>query len=267
MAAQQCCWFLSQLNRNTCVTAAKLPVLHLSAPAALLLQLLQAEHDLLAFHRLAAGSGGWFKNGSWIFHARRSRRPSKLGVTVSADMVVAYHTSMLVKGAQGLKWNNPSYNRFRGAGSRSLHRQDRVGSRQPGSGMASPAEGAKLRAIVGATSQQATAAASGAQEAAPAAPAAAQADLTVPMPSHPAAALAAALAEHCFWCARAYFSTGRPMSWFTADDRRWCQACKAARSKALDVYASSKWSARPPVASGACPNDGVGGCSACILPA
>lgn len=123
-----------------------------------------------------------------------------------------------------------------------------------------------LRALAAAASQQAAAAASGGEEAAPAAPAAAQAGPAAPVLSQAADAPGAAHAQHCFWCARPYFSTWRPISWFKADGRRWCQACKAARKKALHVYASSEWPARPSAASGACPNDGVGGgCSACIL--
>jgi hypothetical protein len=62
-------------------------VLLLCSPA--LRQLLQVSSDLVAFDRLAAGSGG-FSNpgGSWIFHARRSSSPQELGVSVVADLVV-----------------------------------------------------------------------------------------------------------------------------------------------------------------------------------
>jgi len=53
------------------------------------LQLLEVHSDLVAFDRLAAGSGGFFNPGSsWIFHARRSNNPEELGVSVVADVVV-----------------------------------------------------------------------------------------------------------------------------------------------------------------------------------
>ena len=54
------------------------------------LQLLEVHGELVAFDRLAAGSGGFFSpGGSWVFHARRSRNPGELGVSVVADVVVA----------------------------------------------------------------------------------------------------------------------------------------------------------------------------------
>lgn len=52
-------------------------------------QLLQVHSDLVAFDRLAAGSGGFHNpGGSWIFHARCSSNPGELGVSVVADVVV-----------------------------------------------------------------------------------------------------------------------------------------------------------------------------------
>lgn len=53
------------------------------------LQLLEVYSDLVAFDRLAAGSGGFFSpGGSWIYHARRSNNPEELGVSVVLDVVV-----------------------------------------------------------------------------------------------------------------------------------------------------------------------------------
>lgn len=220
--------------------------------------MLYAYNDLLAFDRMAAGSGGWFKDGSWIFHARRSHRPSKLGVTGTADVVVANHfAAKLVKG-KPLDNNNVAYKRFCGTSTGGLrHRQDRAGSRR-GGGRKSAAEGAMQRALAAVGAQQAIAAAVAAQEAAAAAVGAQEA--SPPAPAD----------EHCFWCARAYYNN-HTLAWHKADGRRWCDACRvvriAALAKGLDVYDHINWSERPAATTGACPNDGVGGgCSACILP-
>jgi hypothetical protein len=75
-------------------------------------QLLQVTSDLVAFDRLAAGSGG-FSNpgGSWIFHARRSSSPQELGVSVVVDLVV---TAGLEDSSAADYSHTPAYAAFHG---------------------------------------------------------------------------------------------------------------------------------------------------------
>ncbi|KAF8072656.1 hypothetical protein HT031_000316 [Scenedesmus sp. PABB004] len=210
--------------------------------------LLVLKDDIIAFDKLGAGSGGFWRDGGHIFHARRATDPFKLGVTITADIVApaGQHPTGGVKVPRMLKSSDRVYSWFhsfkaaQGGGYDSW-----VGSRI-GGGRPPPLVGAATRA----------------------ADADAAAWTRIDEDDDEEGVWA-----HCYFCGRDHYACGvtififylyaprQPTSWHVADGHRWCNACKQAKQKHPGLLTSEN---RPIRHSIVC-LPGVAGCPGCSL--
>ncbi|KAF8072657.1 hypothetical protein HT031_000317 [Scenedesmus sp. PABB004] len=110
--------------------------------------LLVLKDDIIAFDKLGAGSGGFWRDGGHIFHARRATDPFKLGVTITADIVApaGQHPTGGVKVPRMLKSSDRVYSWFHSFKAAQGGGYDSWVSSRIGGGRPPPLVGAATRA-------------------------------------------------------------------------------------------------------------------------